>query len=222
MKALKIREMLRHGVRVCKVGLQPCPSAHGSAPSVSWSDAVPRFFNPARQGTVARLKQSLFTPIVAVATSETLLRCCPHKMQTPSPPHCHSRPEEALWLREGLCSHDPEPCWTPGLGPAPIPKTLGEMPHPETLPVPETLQGCDSNATPRAALLKASGGFKVLAASGLALSREKRCHLGLCPPPTRGLQGFFDGSDLSFEEKQMMFCNCCCRATPLPASAILS
>lgn len=126
-------------------------------------------------------------------------------MQTPSPPHCHPRPEEALWLCEGLCSHDPEPCWSPALGPAPIPKTLGEMPHPQTLPVPGTLQGCDSNATPRTALLKASGGFKVLAASELALSREKRCHLGLCPLPTWSLHGFFDGSDLSFEEKQMMF-----------------
>lgn len=77
VKALKIRKMLRHGVRICKVGLQPCPLAHSSAASVCWSDAVLRFFNPARKATVARLKQSLLPPIVAVATSERLLRCCP-------------------------------------------------------------------------------------------------------------------------------------------------
>lgn len=141
MKALKTREMLRHGVRVCMVWPQPRPSACGSAPSVSRSDAVPRHFYPGGTGTVARLKRVLLPPTVAVATSERLLRPSPPQEANavPSPP-----PPRDLKMfcgfTKGRGTAQPRPRPPPGTrgssGSSPGPQNPGGTPHPQMLPVP--------------------------------------------------------------------------------------
>lgn len=150
---------------------------------------------------MAMLKESFLPPTAVVATSETLLKCCPPQGANTAHP---------LKVLCGLVKG------CTATAPSPDSAQLRRQPHPQTL-VSLCTEGCDTDATPCAALLKASGGFKVLAVSGLVLSsRDQRCHLGMHPLPTWGSWGVFDGSDPSFEEKQMMFCNCCCRAASFP------
>lgn len=184
MKTLKLREMLRRGVRVCTVWPQPRPPAHSSAPSASRGDASSSISTPG-QGRGQWPGWDRATPHPwSQEPPLRLLRCCP--------------PQDATTVT--FPPSKTQICFV--ASPRAVGQCWGGLPSPSPASAWE-LVGCDRDTPPCTAVLEASGGFKVLAAS----SRDKRCHLGLRPLPTWYLQGGFGGSDLSFEDKQKMFCS---------------
>ena len=201
---------------------QPLPSAHGSAPSMSQSDAVPRHFCPARKGTVVRLKQSFLPPTVVVATSERLLRCC-LPQDTNTVPYRYPRSEDVLWLRKGpwgCAATTPTPARAQLR--ARSPKHWGKRPIPKPCLCLEAGGVVTAMQHPTLLFSRLPVVLRYWLHLGLPYLETKGATLGCVCSPRWACRGFFGGSDLNFEEKQMMFCNCCRRAAPLPASVIVS
>lgn len=190
------KEMLRHGARVCTAWAQLCHSPTALLPA-----QLGVMLSPGQEGVGGQAETEPSPPllVVAVTTERGCSDAAPRKMQTvPSP-----LPPQTCRCSVAL-QRAPQPQPQPQLhGQAPSPKMLEEPSQPQSLPVPgggevvtttNILTPTHTSHPPHTlALLKASCGLKVLAASGLCLSPDQKV-----PPwaPSASLSGL-GGSELS-------------------------
>lgn len=168
MQALKMKKMLRRGVRGCTVWPWPHPPAHSSAPSARLSAAVPGLrFPPARSGDSSRAEAEPPPPY-----SSHWLRLSPPTGCSSTVPTRHGqlRPDDVSWFHKGSWLHIP-----PGTllrGQPPSPELWGERPLPRCCLCPCQGPAGLLTAVQHPALFSSRLPVvsKVLAASGLALS----------------------------------------------------